>query len=54
MNESRVQQLHKKHPKVGDLYDDMVLQGPVKYVDPIIFEAINSRLIQQISLKTKG
>ena len=30
MNESTVQQLHKKHPKVGDLYDGMVLQEPVK------------------------
>ena len=46
MNESTVPQLHKKHPKVGDLYDDMVLQGPVKYADPIIFETFNARRIQ--------
>ena len=36
---------HKKHLEVGDSYDDMSLQGPMEYVDPIIFESIRNVLL---------
>ena len=42
INEETLQQLHNKHPDPSDLYDDLLLSGPRKYIHPIIFETINA------------
>ena len=41
INNDTINMLNDKHPKSEDDKKDMILQGPSKYIDPIIFEELN-------------
>ena len=36
------------------LYDELILEGPVNKIERVIFDAITPELIQKIALKSKG
>ena len=42
------------HPQAAPKYDDLLLQGPILKVDPILYESITPDLIRKCALKTKG
>ena len=46
--------LKEKHPDAAPKFHEMLLNGPLKNIEPVIFESITSDLIQKMSLKTKG
>ena len=46
--------LKEKHPEAAPKFQEMLLNGPVNKVEPVIFESITAELIQKLSLKTKG
>ena len=46
--------LHQKHPKTKPKQEKMLLEGPVKLVDSIIYDHINATLIRKCTIKTKG
>ena len=53
INDSTIKLLHEKHPDADEFFDDMLLNGPRKYIDPIVYETINADMIEQLSIKTK-
>lgn len=48
------QALSEKHPLAQPLHEEMLLQGPIKLVDPIIFNEINADLIQKTAARISG
>ena len=46
--------LKEKHPDAAPKFQEMLLNGPLKNVEPVIFESITGEMIQKLSLKTKG
>ena len=46
--------LKEKHPDAAPMFQEMLLNGPLNNVEPIIFESITGEMIQKLSLKTKG
>ena len=46
--------LSEKHPPPQPLHDEMLLQGPIKRIDPIIFHEINADLIQKTASRISG
>ena len=54
INDDTIRQLHEKHPEGEPLHDEMLLNGPVKYVHPVVFDEFNSDLVQKVALRTKG
>ena len=46
--------LKEKHPDAAPMFQEMLLNGPLKNVEPVIFESITGEMIQKLSLKTKG
>ena len=54
MTEETIKQLHEKHPKGESKKPEMILEGPMEEVNPVIFEEINAELVKTIALKMKG
>ena len=54
INYSTINLLHEKHREAAEFFDDMLLNGPRKYIDPIMYETINADIIRQLSIETKG
>ena len=54
INEETIEQLHEKHPEGEEINDVMLLQGPEKYVHPVIFDEMNEDLVQKVAMKTRG
>ena len=52
LTDNTMQCLHQKHPKTKQ--EEMLLEGPVKLVDGIIYDHINATLIRKCAIKTKG
>ena len=46
--------LHSKHPEGRSPTEGSLLAGPVEHVDPIIFEALDGKLIRDAALRTTG
>ena len=47
INNDTTNMLNDKHPKGEDDKKDMILQGPLKFIDPIIFEELTPDLIKK-------
>ena len=54
INEETIRQLHDKHPEGEPLYQEMLLNGPVKFTHPVIFDEFDTALVQKVALRTKG
>ena len=54
INDETIKQLHEKHPVGEQLHQEMLLNGPVKDIHPIIFEDLNSELVRKVAMKMKG
>ena len=54
MNRETIEQLHEKHPKGKPLYEELIMEGPINEVNPVIFDTIDADLVQKIALRTKG
>ena len=54
INDETIQQLHEKHPQGEPLYSEMLLQGPVEKIHPVIFDSFNATLVQKVALRTRG
>ena len=54
LNDCVVKRLKEKHPPPEDLNDIMVLQGPSKFIDNVIYEEIDSSLIEKLAFRLKG
>ena len=49
-----MQELHLKHPDAKPKYDDLLFQGPIKFLSPVIYDTINEDTIAKASIITKG
>ena len=54
INRDTIEKLHPKHPKGQDTQLDMILHGPIKDVNPVIYEEITSDLIKNMASRVKG
>lgn len=54
LDEDTMQCLLRKHPSAQPKYDAMLLQGPIKDINNVIYDDINAELIRKCALKTKG
>ena len=45
--------LHTIHPEMENAHEEVLLQGPIKQVHPVVYEAIDEALISKPVLKTK-
>ena len=54
INDENIKLLNEKHPKAKIADEDMILEGPINYVDSIIFENITGDLIKKISFNMRG
>ena len=54
INDETIKQLHEKHPVGEQLHQEMLLNGPVKDIHPIIFEDLNSELVRKVAVKIMG
>ena len=46
--------LRTKHPEMQNAHGEVLLQGPIKQVHPVAYEAIDEALISKAALKSKG
>ena len=46
--------LHTKHPEMQNAREEVLRQGPIKQVHPVLYEAIEETLISKAAFKTKG
>ena len=49
-----IKMLDEKHPNAEGLKQEMILQGPVKHVDPIIYEELTPDLIKKTAFHLNG
>ena len=54
INEETIDKLNQKHPIGQDTQEDMILHGPIKDVNPVIYEEITSELIRKMASRVKG
>ena len=54
INNDTIQMLNDKHPKGEDEQQDMILMGPIKHIDPIIFEELTPDLIKKTAFHLNG
>ena len=54
INNDTIKMLNDKHPKGEDEQQDMILKGPIKYIDPIIFEELTPDLIKKTAFHLNG
>ena len=54
LNEETMTELKKKHPDAQPQFQQLLLHGPVKQVNPVIFDQIDEGTILQAASKTKG
>ena len=54
LNEEAMTELKKKHPDAQPQLQQLLLHGPVKQVNPVIFDQIDGGTILQAASKTKG
>jgi len=47
-------ELRAKHPDAKLGYDEMLLSGPVKYINPVVYEQIDEAVIYKVVVHTKG
>jgi hypothetical protein len=46
--------LHDKHPNAEPKYNDMLLNGPLRIINTVIYDNINADLVRKCAIKTKG
>ena len=49
-----MQCLRQKHPNVSLIYEDKLLQRPIKFISPAIYDNINAALIRKCAVRTNG
>ena len=54
LNESTMQDLHLKHQESKPKYEYLLLEGPVKYMNSIIYDEIDYEVIMKIAIPTNG
>ena len=52
--EETIKQLHEKHPVGEPKHEEMLLNGPVAEVHPVVFDDLNADLVRKIATKMKG
>ena len=54
LNESTMQELHLKHPELKLKYEDLLLEGPVKYMNSVIYDEIDEEVIMKAAIRKNG
>ena len=54
LDDNTMNELNLKHPDASPLNEDLLLEGPCQYINPVIFESIDECAILKAALKTKG
>ena len=54
LTEETMQCLREKHPEAKPKYEDMLLQGPLRGVNAVIYDNTNADLIRKCAIRTKG
>ena len=54
LNVSTMQELHLKHPESKPKYEDLLLEGPVKYMNSVIYDEIDDEVIMKAAIRTNG
>ena len=53
LNDTTLNQLRQKHPDAKDVSQDILLEGEIPEVHPVIFEMIDEEMVKQAAIKTK-
>ena len=54
LNDTTLNQLRQKHPDAKDVSQDILLEGEIPEVHPVIFEMIDEEMVKQAAFKRKG
>ena len=54
INTETLKLLHEKHPDASELNDDQMLEGPINFVHPVIFDEITPELVKRSAANTTG
>ena len=54
LNDTTLNQLRQKHPDAKEVSRDILLEGEIPEVHPVIFEMIDEEMVKQAAIKTKG
>ena len=54
INHDTIEKLNQKHPRGQDTQIEMILHGPIKEINPVIYEEITSELIRKMASRVKG
>ena len=46
--------LHTKHPEMQNAHEEVILEGTIKQVHSVVYEAIDKTMISKAALKTIG
>ena len=49
-----IEKLKQKHPTASEAHESVMMNGPVPFVDPVLYQSIDAKMIMNASLKTKG
>ena len=54
LTDETLQLLHAKHPERKETTPDVLLQGPIRQVHPVIYDDIDEAFVMKAAMKTKG
>ena len=54
LNDETLKTLTEKHPDACEINEDVALQGPIKPINPIVFDGIDETMIMKAAKMTKG
>ena len=54
LNDDTLLLLEQKHPEIGEVYDEALLDEALKRIHPIVFDAINEDTVLKAATVTKG
>ena len=54
LDNNTIAELHIKHPEANPLHNDLLIQGPIKFLSPVIYDEIIEDTILKAVSRTKG
>ena len=54
LSQSTIHELKRKHPNANDADPSILMDGPLPFVDPVMFQNITESTIMKSALRTRG
>ena len=54
LSKSTINELKRKHPNANDADPSILMDGPLPFVDPVMFQNITESTIMKSALRTRG